>query len=358
MPNYLLYRDDLEKVAPDEPETQAKIIEVMSDGMHQVHEKMGRSVRVSHAKAHALLEGTLTVYDGLPPELAQGLFAHPATYKVLVRMAQAPGEFLDDSKVQPDRGMSVKVLGVEGKKIEGDTSTVQDWVFDVGKQFIAGGVKEFLQAFKPNAELAPKLSQSVKGAVSTAARTANAALQAVGANSEKLAFYGHELKHPLAEPYFSQTPYRYGEYVAKLGFFPVTPGIEKLEKEGLDPKTPNGLRDAMTEFFQRTPAEFEMRVQLNTGEDEMPIEDAQANWPETSSQYQPVAKLLLPVQTAWDERKDGYFEYMSFSPGHALAAHRPLGGMNRARLTVYRARWPSAGLRKTEGPRRSRRRWR
>ena len=38
------------------------------------------------------------------------------------------------------------------------------------------------------------------------------------------------------------------------------------------------------------------------------------------------------------EAKDGYFEDMSFSPGHALAAHRPLGSINRARLAAYRAR--------------------
>lgn len=67
----------------------------------------------------------------------------------------------------------------------------------------------------------------------------------------------------------------------------------------------------------------------------MPVEDAQAEWPETESQYQTVARLTIPVQTAWDPAKDGYFEDLSFSPAHALAAHRPLGGINRARLLAY-----------------------
>ena len=89
---------------------------------------------------------------------------------------------------------------------------------DVGKQFLAGGAKEFLQAFKPNVELAPKLSGGVKGSVSTVAKLVHARLQAVGATAEKLAFYGYAAKHPLAEPCFSQTAYRYGEYVAKLAF--------------------------------------------------------------------------------------------------------------------------------------------
>ena len=93
----------------------------------------------------------------------------------------------------------------------------------------------------------------------------------------------------------------------------------------------------MNAFFKANPAEFELRVQLNTGLDDMPVENAQAEWPETESQYQTVARLVIPVQTAWDPVKDGYFEDLTFSPGHGLAAHRPLGGINRARLVAYKA---------------------
>ncbi len=335
MPNYLMYRDDLETIAPDESETKQKIVDVMTEGMELARGKYGRSVRISHAKAHALLKGELVVLDGLPAELAQGMFAKPGKYEVLVRMAQQPGELLDDSKLSTDRGMSVKVLGVEGAKLDGYTGNAQDWVFDVGKQFLAGGMKEFLQAFKPNAEIAPKLSDSVKGAVSTVARATNTVLNAVGMNSEKLGFYGHPVVHPAGEEYFSQVAFRYGDYVAKLGLFPVSPGLAELREQPFDPKTPDALREAMNEYFRTHAAEYELRVQLNTGLDDMPIEDAQAEWSETESQYQTVARLRIPVQTAWDPAKDGYFEDLRFSPAHTLAAHRPLGGINRARLLAY-----------------------
>lgn len=337
MPNYLMYRDDIETIAPDENETKQKIVDVMTEGMELARQKYGRSVRISHAKAHALLKGELIVQDGLPLHLAQGLFAQPGRYEVLVRMAQQPGESLDDSKLSTDRGMSVKVLGVTGAKLSGHTADTQDWVFDVGKQFLATGMKEFLQAFKPNAEIAPKLSNNVKGAVSTVARVTNTVLNAVGANSEKLAFYGHPVVHPANEEYFSQVPYRYGDYVAKLGFFPASPGLEALKEQPFDPETPDALRDAMNSFFKENAAEFELRVQLNTGLDDMPIEDAQAKWSETDSQYQTVARLVIPVQTAWDPAKDDYFEDLTFSPAHGLVAHRPLGGINRARLVAYKA---------------------
>ena len=35
-------------------------MQVMTDGIHKTHEKYGRDVRISHAKAHALLEGSLS----------------------------------------------------------------------------------------------------------------------------------------------------------------------------------------------------------------------------------------------------------------------------------------------------------
>ena len=38
--------------------------------MELARQKYGRSVRISHAKAHALLKGELIVQDGLPLQLA------------------------------------------------------------------------------------------------------------------------------------------------------------------------------------------------------------------------------------------------------------------------------------------------
>lgn len=67
----------------------------------------------------------------------------------------------------------------------------------------------------------------------------------------------------------------------------------------------------------------------------MHVENAQAKWSETESQCQTVARLVIPAQTAWHAAKDGYFEDLTFSPAHALEAHRPQDGINRARLYVY-----------------------
>ena len=337
MPNYLLYSPEVETIEPDEQETHAKIIDVMTKGQNITQDKYGKAVRISHAKTHGVLKGELVVHDNLPIELAQGMFAKGATYPALVRMSTAPGEYTDDSKLSTSRGMAVKVFTITGPKLEGHTADTQDWVFDTGPEFITGGAKAFLQAFKPNAEIAPKLSDNVKGAVSTVSRLTNEALNAVGMNSNKLDFYGHPKNHPLTEPYFSQTAYRYGDYVAKLGFFPDSPGLAELMKHDFDPETPDAFREATNAFFQQHPVEFSLRVQLNTGLEDMSIEDATAKWSEEDSQYQEVARLVLPIQTAWDAGRDTFVEPLSFSPDHGLAAHRPLGSINRARRAAYAA---------------------
>ena len=79
-------------------------------------------------------------------------------------------------------------------------------------------------------------------------------------------------------------------------------------------------------------------MQLCTNLDTMPIEDASVTWPETESPYLSVARLHMPAQDAWRaDRIELVDERMSFSAWHALAAHRPLGGIMRVRQAVYAA---------------------
>ncbi len=336
--SYTRYRDDLETIAPDEHETHQKIFEVMEEGFNITREKYkGRGVRISHAKAHGLVEGELVVRDDLPPELAQGLFVPGATYPVLVRISHAPGELVDDSKVSTPRGIAIKVFQVEGAKLPPfETIKTQDFVFDTGKEFITGGPKAFLQAFKPNAKIAPKLSSTTKGLVSDISRATNTALDAVGLGSSKLDFFGHPKRHPMSEPYFSQTPYRYGDYVAKLGVIPNNSALRSLSDQAYDPETYNALREATVEFFRTNSAEFDFVVQLNADPEKMPIEDATVPWSEERSPFRAVARLILPAQEAYDAARKNLVEGdYSFSPAHSLVAHRPLGGINRARLAVY-----------------------
>ena len=347
MPNYVRYSDDVETFAADEAETFQKIVDVMAKGMHNVKPKAGEAVRVSHSKAHGFVKGELIVDADLPPELAQGLFARAGSHPVIVRLATVPGENLDDRKVSTPRGMAIKVLNAEGPKLPGhEGSTTQDFVLDTGKAFLVGTADAFLQAFKPNALIAPHLPEAAKGVTSAVSLATNKVLNAVGLNSAKLDFYGHPKYHPLAEAYYSQCAIRYGDYVAKLSITPANPALEALYERVLDITDENGLRLATVEYFRTNDAVYDVNIQLCTDTETMPVEDASVEWPEDQSPYRRVAKLVLPAQNAYDPaRQDVVDHQMSFSPAHSLAAHRPLGSIMRARMAVYPA---LANMRRSE----------
>jgi hypothetical protein len=183
--------------------------------------------------------------------------------------------------------------------------------------------------------MAMPLPEGVKQAVSMTSRAANAALDAVGLNSANLDFYGHPFNHPLGEAYYSQCPFRYGDYMAKLRVRPDMPRLHDLLKANLTPADEDGLRTAIVEYFRGNPAEYEVGIQLCTDLERMPVENANAEWPEDESPYRPVARLTLPPQEAFDAARQALDEALLFCPSHSLAAHRPLGSVMRARLQAY-----------------------
>ena len=66
-----------------------------------------------------------------------------------------------------------------------------------------------------------------------------------------------------------------------------------------------------------------------------PIEDASVNWP---SPYTTVARLTLPKQDTDSTQGQALAKQVEgaiFDPWQALAAHKPLGDVMRARKAVY-----------------------
>ncbi|WP_182083961.1 catalase family protein [Aureimonas sp. ME7] len=334
---YLTYRPEIETPEPDEVETIRGIIEGMTRQSQTVEKREGHAVRASHAKSSALAVGRLTVHADLPRELAQGLFAAPGAYDVAIRFAQGPGETLKDS-VSTHRGMAIKVFGVRGEKLPGHGQATQDFVLASGPTFPSGTASGFLRDEKPLAAGAGA-PEAMKSAVSSIARNVNRVLQAVGTQSPKADFFGHPFSHPLSEPYYSQAPLRYGEYVAKIAAFPASDAQEKLAGETIDTsEDPDAFRHATSRFIAENETRFDLRVQLWTDSRTQPIEDASVEWPQAESPFISVATIAVPPQEAYSAARQRYFdEVMSFRPAHSLAAHRPLGSVMRARLKVYEA---------------------
>ncbi|WP_416980550.1 hypothetical protein [Streptomyces sp. T028] len=132
---------------------------------------------------------------------------------------------------------------------------------------------------------------------------------------------------------------RYGDHVAKMSAAPRSANVKALTGSHVDKKAgESALRDLVVDFFAHHSAEYDLRAQLCTDIDRMPVEDASVLWPEELSPHQTVAVLHLPAQDAYSDARRRYADdVLSFSPWHALEAHRPLGSIMRSRRAAYPA---------------------
>ena len=334
----LKYDPSMEKREADEAETLAELIETMRGISETTYKDYGRAVRSVHAKAHGLLNGTLTVLPNVPAMFAHGLFAKPgASYPTILRISTIPGDILDDSISTP-RGLAIKVLGVSGDRLPGsENDSTQDFVLVNAPAFSAADTKAFLKTLKLLAATTDQ-PQALKKAASAINRAAEVVVEAFGGKSPALLTMGGTPEtNPLGEIYYSQAPLLHGPYMAKISVAPVSPELAALQNAPVDlDDKPNGLRQAVADFFRTHGGEWEVRVQLCTDLKAMPIEDASVVWPEDRSPYIPVARISVPAQEAWSAEKERKIDQgMSFGPWHGLAAHRPIGSIMRARKTPY-----------------------
>ncbi len=337
MPDPVRYQPSVETVQPDEAETIRDLEASFKHILDTTSKDYGHAVRAVHAKAHGIARGTLTVKAGLPPELAQGLFAEPGAYEAVIRISTNPGDILDDQIALP-RGLALKVLGVEGARVAGsENDRVQDFIMVNGPVFNAPDAK----TFSKNLKLLSKTTDKAEGAkklLSGVLRGVEATLEAAGLESATLQQLGGAPQtHPLGETYYAQTPFRYGDHIAHFALFPVSPALTQLTGDTVDTSgRPDALREVVSEALVSQGGTWELRVQLNTDLDAMPIEDPTVEWDEKESPYVTVATLEVPPQQGWThgetERTD---DALAYSIWNALDAHRPLGGINRARKEPY-----------------------
>ena len=92
----------------------------------------------------------------------------------------------------------------------------------------------------------------------------------------------------------------------------------------------------MVDFFRNSSAEYELRAQLLTDLQQMPVEDASVLWPEKLSPHQPIGKLTFAAQDPYSPGLRVYGDdVLSFNPWHCVEEHQPLGSIMRIRIKAY-----------------------
>lgn len=338
--DFLRYRPDLEQPRADEESDIDRIIAVLRTNNERAFRQYKRGMRDAHAKSHGILRGELTVPADLPPELAQGLFATPGTHPVIARLSSTSGAIRSD-QLRGVRGLGIKVLGVEGEQraMPGDTATTQDFVMVTHREFLFADAHAYLTRGMPTAWILARLPDTALRVGSDLVAAADRhLLRRIGLEvPPNIGVFVAPNTHILGETFFTSAPLRYGDYVAKLLFTPVSPEAVALKGQPVGDGI-NAHRESVIDFFAEHSATYELRAQLCTGTATMPIEDATAEWKEEESPHRRVATLRFGVQDPYTPARRAYGdEVLSFNSWRGLAAHRPLGSINRLKLRVYEA---------------------
>jgi hypothetical protein len=273
--NFLLYTPEIEAIRANEQEVSAQISDAMRRISVAIGDQFRHTMRPVHAKSHGLLRAKLSIQGDVPEQYRQGLFAEPGTFDAIVRLSTIPGDILPDNVSSP-RGWAIKVIGTPAAAamLPGhEQHHTQDFLCETGKAFGVPDAEAFLKQilfFEKHATDSPTL----KEAVSTAARLAESAIETVGGRIETLKKLGYPQTHILGEFFYSQTPLRYGNYIAKIAFVPASKNLVALKDKKLEhPGNHSALRDAVVRFFKTQRAEWNICAQLATDIEKTPVED-------------------------------------------------------------------------------------
>ena len=303
-----------ERAEPSEAEQIAAIAEVIEQRVRAQAAADPPARRDAHPKMHGCVEAELKVLDGLPPELAKGLFARPAAYQAWVRFSNGAATPAPD-KAGDGRGMAIKVMGVAAS-----SSGTQDLVMINHPTFFVANVSDYV-AFNRS----PNPFKFFVPDLNPLHVHLHDMLIALSIAAEKVS-------NPLNSRYWSMTPYLYGDRPCKYSARPVGPPSPFEDRS-----TPDFLRDNLVRALGAGEATFEFCIQLQADPATMPVEDPTIEWREDEAPFTPVARLTILRQGFDTPERRAFGENLSFTPWHGLEAHRPLGGVNRVRRTVYAA---------------------
>lgn len=309
-----------EQIAADEDTRFAGYAEQFAAMQRAKSARFGAG-RALHRKQQLGLKATLDVLEGLPAQAAQGLFAKARRYEALVRLSNGGADKAADAK--PDvRGFSFAVLGVQGESALGGPASHQDFALIQHPTFSFANVDEFVGLALNASRGLPTLLKYLVGRYGWAG--AFKQLKQVAKT------FGKPFKGFAAETFYSAAPIACGPYAARVRLRPVEAATAPAQGKAWAKDLADRLRTgAIT---------YDLQLQFFSDEATTPIENTSVDWPESAAPYVTVARLNLlkqDVDSAEGRALIQRTESAVFDPWCALAAHRPLGEVMRARKVVY-----------------------
>ncbi len=265
--------------------------------------------RSAHAKSLGLVKAYFKVSENLPEDLAVGIFKKGKIYPALIRISNSSNKVKKDSK-KDVRGFALKLLVADGKK--------QDFILVSTKHMPLRNIEAFhgilslLNGVKP-----------IRALVNVLRNT----------NFTQLMKLAVDLKHdtsPLDIKYYSMTPYKYGNQVVKYCIVPTS----RYKSQKPSYLSERYLIENMKKHLQMYEATFDFMIQFQRAG--MSVEDISQEWDEKISPFIKVGEIIIKPQKFDTPRRRMIGEQLSFSPGHTLLEHGPVGTLNKARILIYK----------------------
>lgn len=272
-----------------------------------------------HAKAHGCLTGWFQLFPDRVPRTRFGVFADGAgPWPVWARLSNGVGWQQSDNELDA-RGLAIKLMGVPGPKLLADETGTQDFLMTNAPTPVGRDAFDFMTFADANSR---GKASGLVFAMTHPRRGAPALLET------------GPIASAVAEQYWGGGAFHLGahqavKFTAKPCSFararlPAGSGPDRLRADLIDAAA-GGLC-------------FTFYVQFQSDPFRTPIEDASREWAEADAPLVPVGRLTFPPQRlADDPTRDARCTSLSFNPWHGIAAHQPMGHINRARRFVYAA---------------------
>ncbi len=296
-----------------------EMLSILQNKMEKDYKK-GKTKRDAHPKCLGLLKANFKIIENIPNELKIGVFQNEITYKSWIRLSNASGKIQSDKK-KDFRGFAIKLLEISGERLNSDELNTQDFLLMSNPTMPLGTVKLFRDAVYYAIKWNP-LILVLKFILS-----GNKDILKTLKNGK---FYDSS---PLDIKYWSTTPYQYGEKKVKYKIIPTSKNKSSLPRKLTD----DYLTINMDNHLKNENATFDFYIQQFTDELKTPIENAGIEWKEKDSSFIKIAEIEIPIQELNTKERFELAEQLSFSPANSLKTHQPIGGINRARIEIYKA---------------------
>jgi hypothetical protein len=282
----------------------------------------GARGRALHRKQHLGLRATVEVLGELPAHARHGLFASPGRRDAQLRLSNGSGAHAPDRR--PDvRGLALRVLDVHGAGALGGPTTAQCFVLINSAAFPFPNVDDFMGVVVAGSRGPVAVLRHLMKRHGLVGGLRQARALAKG--------FGKPFAGFAREPFHSAAPIACGPYAAKVRLVSTTGGE-------LPPARRDDWSADVVARLAKAELAWELQLQFFVDEAITPIEDPTVAWPEREAPFVTVARVVAPPQDPGSPEGRALAEEIEaarFDPWNALAEHRPLGEIMRARKVAY-----------------------